>query len=138
MYTEKSIAKYLKQAKETEKRYLPMKAEEIQVVISKGNRKIGHTLNVSLAPIFTCANCKECKYFCYDIKACLQYPKNVLQARIKNTVLLRKSMEEYFNQIRKVIKRRRKNFFFRWHVSGDIVSEEYLSNMVKIAKEFPY
>ena len=121
-----------------EQYYLPMDPEDIHIVISKGNRKIGHTMNVSLLPIFTCANCKECKMFCYDIKACLQYPKNVLSARVKNTVLLKKSMSEYFNQIEKAIKRRKKNFYFRWHVAGDMISLEYLENMIRLAKKYPY
>ena len=96
MYSKESIAKFMNQAKELEQYYLPMDPENIHIVISKGNRKIGHTMNVSLLPIFTCANCKECKMFCYDIKACLQYPKNVLSARVKNTVLLKKKHVRIF------------------------------------------
>lgn len=137
MYSRKSINKYLSMASEATIKYMAMDPENISVCISKGNKKIGHTMNVSLLPINTCANCKECKDFCYDIKACLQYPKNVLENRAKNTVLAKYHMTEYFNQIEKTINKRRKNKYFRWHVAGDIINTEYLENMIAIAKRHP-
>lgn len=105
-------------------------------VVSCGNIKIGRVLNVSLAPIITCANCKECKGFCYDIKACNQY-ENVRKARAYNTALVQENREKYFSDIRVKLARRKKNKYFRWHVSGDIIDNEYFSEMVKIAREFP-
>lgn len=110
---------------------------DAKITISRGNDKIGKVLNVSLLPILTCANCKECKKLCYDIKACLQYPKNVLQARANNTAMAIYDSEKYFAQIRKALKYRRKNKFFRWHVGGDIPNFDYFCNMVEIAREFP-
>lgn len=138
MYSKESIKKFMEQANEKIATTMERDPSDLHVVISKGNKKIGHTMNVSLLPIFTCANCKECKSFCYDIKACLQYPKNVLSARVNNTVLVRKNMEQYFEQIEKAIQKRRKNFYFRWHVAGDILSAEYFDNMVRIAKKYPH
>jgi len=110
--------------------------EAIKVCISSGNRKIGRVMNVSLAPIITCANCKECMHFCYDIKACLQY-FNVLDARARNTALVMICREKYFTAIREKIARRKKNKYFRWHVSGDIVDIDYLKEMIAIAHENP-
>ena len=56
--------------------------KQVNISISDGNNKIGRCMNVSLAPIVTCANCKECKHYCYDVKACCQY-ENVRIARAK-------------------------------------------------------
>lgn len=94
-------------------------------------------MNVSLMPIVTCTNCDECKHYCYDIKACLQYPKTVIDARMRNTILALKYRDEYFDRIRKALARRRKNLFFRWHVAGDIIDYDYFENMVSIARDFP-
>lgn len=111
-------------------------AHDLKVCISKGNKKIGKTLNVSLPPVLTCANCSGCKELCYDIKACLQY-ENVRKARARNLVILKENPANYFDQIRSAIKRRKTNKFFRWHVAGDIPNYDYFVEMVKIAKENP-
>lgn len=110
--------------------------DELNVVITKGNKKIGRVLNVSLAPIVTCMNCSGCLKLCYDIKAILQY-KNVAIARAKNYVILMRDRQKYFDEIRSALKHRRTNKYFRWHVSGDIIDVDYFDNMVRIAREFP-
>lgn len=137
MFTKDSLKKVVSMMKATEKEYSKIKTENVKICISKGNRKIGRVLNVSLPPVLTCANCKECKNYCYDIKACLQYPQTVIDARIRNYILMKYNPEKYFNDIRKACKGRRKNKFFRWHVAGDIPTMEYFKNMISIAKEFP-
>jgi hypothetical protein len=109
---------------------------DIKICISSGNKKIGKVLNVSLPPIFTCHNCSECKFYCYDIKACMQY-KNVRSARARNLVLLRANRASYFAQIRHKIARTRECRAFRWHVSGDIPDMSYLEEMIMIAEENP-
>lgn len=134
-YSPETIKKFIGKAADMINRF--HNTENLTVCISKGNRKIGHTMNVSLLPVFTCANCSGCREYCYDIKACMQYPKNVLSARARNTVLMRENRKEYFRQIRKALDGRRKNLFFRWHVAGDIPDMDYLSEMVKIAKKYP-
>ena len=106
------------------------------ISISTGNKKIGRVMNVSLAPILTCANCKECMHLCYDIKAVVQYG-NVRKARAKNTVLALEHETRYFQAIRYALGKRRKNKYFRWHVGGDIPNYSYFENMVQIAKERP-
>lgn len=111
--------------------------DEIKVCVTNGNRKIGRVMNVSLLPIFTClTRCEGCRFFCYDIKACMQY-KNVLIARVRNTVLLWCNRKAYFEQIEQRIARRRKNKYFRWHVAGDIIDQDYFENMIRIAKNHP-
>ena len=135
-YSKETLAKVMLKAKEIEKEYMEKDIRDINLCISTGNRKIGRVMNVSLMPIRTCANCKECKHLCYDIKACLQY-KNVIDARIRNTVIMNRNMEEYFARIRAAIARKRTNKYFRWHVAGDMVNGKYFENMVAIAKDFP-
>ena len=134
MFTLESIQKVKKQMEKTKAYYMGKDVSEIKLCISKGNKKIGRVMNVSLPPILSCANCAECMFYCYDIKACLQYPNTVIDARIRNFVILIKDRKEYFNRIEKAISRRRKNKYFRWHVSGDIIDLNYLENMIAIAK----
>ena len=110
--------------------------ENLRVCISKGNKKIGRVMNVSLMPIITCANCAECKKLCYDIKACFQY-KGVIPARMRNTILMRENIVEYFHQIDVAMTRRKKNKYFRWHVAGDIPTMEYFENMIDLAAKHP-
>lgn len=136
MYSNETIQKTMKRALEVKKHYETIDPAEIPVCVSSGNKKIGQVMNVSLMPIMTCANCKECKYLCYDIKACIQY-KNVMDARIRNTVLLERDRDGFFDQIESKIARRKDHKFFRWHVAGDIVDLDYFCRMVGIAERHP-
>lgn len=137
MFSKQSITKVIRaaRAKEIELNASPL--EDIRECISPGNVKIGRTMNVSLMPILTCGNCSECSKLCYDIKACLQYPNTVIDARMRNTVLLRRDRDEYFRRIDAAISRRRTNKYFRWHVAGDIIDFDYFDRMVKIARKHP-
>jgi len=110
--------------------------DDLRLHISKGNRKIGRTHNFSMAPGHTCANCSECIHYCYDVKACWQY-ENVRKARAENTAMMKLDMLRTFAQIDAYISKRRTHKYFRWHVSGDILSVEYFDCMVKIAKYHP-
>lgn len=118
--------------------YLAMleKGEKLSIVISSGNSKIGRCMNVSLAPIITCGNCKECKAFCYDVKACLQY-ENVRKARAKNTAIFKHSREEFFNQLWAKMSRKKNNKFLRFHVSGEIMDINHIEWIIKTAEMFP-
>ena len=116
--------------------YMNKDYKALKLHISKGNSKIGKTHNFSMAPGHTCPNCSECINYCYDIKACWQY-ENVRIARAENTAMMRMDMTATFTQIDKYISRRKTNKFFRWHVSGDILSVEYFDHMVKIARKHP-
>ena len=132
-YKHETIRNLMSKAKEIRKYYESLTASDFKVSISNGNRKIGKVVNVSMMPIMSCGNCKECKGYCYDVKACIQY-KNVLDARIRNYVFAVNYRKEYFEQIEQKISRRRKNKFFRWHVAGDILDIDYFTNMVEIAR----
>lgn len=113
-------------------------ADAVKLAISKGNMKIGLVMNVSLAPILTCGHaCKHCQGYCYDVKACCQYPNTVVDARARNTVLAIYHRDEYFSRIDKAMSRRRKNKYFRWHVAGDILDADYFDRMVDNARNHP-
>lgn len=135
MYSKESIKKVINLMNERRAYYAPIAIDHIKMAISTGNRKIGRVMNVSLPPIMTCANCKECKYLCYDVKACLQYPNTVIDARIRNLSILTKDRNEYFNRIDAAMSRRKKNKFFRWHVAGDIIDVDYFDRMVENARK---
>lgn len=137
MFSNETIKKVVAMINKKISYYDKFEKDDIKICISAGNRKIGRVLNVSLPPVLTCANCSGCKNYCYDIKACLQYPETVIDARVRNYTLAFKFPEKYFAEIRKKCKNRKKNKFFRWHVSGDIPNMEYFMEMIAIAKEFP-
>lgn len=135
-YSLESLKKVVKKLNAAKEKYMAMPVEKIKLCISKGNTKIGKAMNVSLPPILSCGNCKECKHFCYDIRACLQYA-NVIDARIRNYVILLKNRDLYFDTIDKACSRRKTNKMFRWHVSGDIIDLDYFCRMVEIARKHP-
>jgi len=137
MYSQETLKKVTGNLKERINHYMGINPEDIALCISKGNRKIGKTMNVSLPPIFTCPNCAECSKLCYDIKACLQYPNTVIDARARNLAILKQDRKLYFDTIEAAISRRRTNKAFRWHVAGDIIDVDYFDNMVRIARNHP-
>jgi len=137
MFTTESINKAIRHMRERGAELEKLPAEEIKLCISKGNRKIGRVMNVSLPPVLSCGNCRECKRLCYDIKAVLQYPGTVADARMRNFTILRKDRDSYFSRIEEAISRRRTNKRFRWHVAGDIVDGDYFDRMCKIAAAHP-
>lgn len=114
------------------------RGEKVELSISDGNDKIGKTINVSIAPILSCGNCEACMCTCYAVGNMIRRGMNTINAWVKNYVVLMLNRTEYFRQIREKIRRRRKNFYFRWHVSGDIIDADYFAEMVAIAKEFPH
>ena len=135
MYKPETVAKVKEMLLDRIHYYTRQDVKDYMLCISKGNRKIGRVMNVSLAPMITCPNCSECKYLCYDIKACLQYPNTVIDARARNTALLIKNRDEFFRRIDVAMSRRRVNKFFRFHVSGDMVDTDYFRRMVELARK---
>lgn len=99
--------------------------------ISYGNKKMGQIPSVSLTPIVTCKNCKSCAKDCYAAKLARLYP-SVKKAYDNNLSILLEDRNAYFAQVKAVAML---NKYFRWHVSGDIVDQDYLDRMVKLARE---
>lgn len=137
MYKKETIKKIIDKAEAKRTELMKLDVGEIKMCISDGNTKIGRVMNVSNMPILSCGNCKECMFLCYDIKACNQYPNTVIDARMRNLVILQRDRDEYFRRIEEKINRRKKNKYFRWHVAGDILDLDYFDRMVGIADRHP-
>lgn len=102
----------------------------MKVSISNGNRKMGAIPSVSLPPITTCPKNAPCAKKCYAMRMCKRYP-NVKQAYENNLEIWQSDPIEYFDQVEYAVKFSR---YFRFHVSGDIPSLEYLIEVFNIAK----
>lgn len=98
------------------------------VKISKGNSKLGAIPSVSLPSIKTCRQC-ACQEKCYAQKLERLRPA-VRNAYQHNLEVLLKEPETYWREVEASVMMSR---FFRFHVSGDIPTAEYLANMVAIA-----
>ena len=103
--------------------------------ISNQNSKLGKIPNISLTPIKSCVNCKECKKSCYALKAYRMYP-NVRNAWDVNLDMARNNHTEFFNDINTFIAKKKPSFF-RWHVAGDILGTSYLTSMIVLATNNP-
>ena len=137
-YKVETLRKVNKSLRDAIAAYAAKNPDEFKISISSGNVKIGRVMNFSLAPIITCGKaCAVCAGYCYDIKACVQYPGSVIDSRARNTALAQSHIDIIFERIDKAMSRRRKNKYFRWHVAGDIISEEYFDMMVKLARLHP-
>ncbi len=137
MYKLDTIKRMIASANGYKAKYEKVDIAAVKPCISTGNTKIGRVLNVSLMPVMTCGNCEHCMGYCYDVKSCVRFPDTVIDARMRNTVLLQRDRDAYFKAIADKCARRRKNMFFRWHVAGDIVDIDYLDRMIAIARQFP-
>ena len=114
-----------------------MKEEKKMLKISKGNNKIGRTWNVSLPPVKSCGKDVPCKKKCYALKSYRMY-KNVRAAWDNNLSLWQSDPATFESDLLGALSKARKApKFFRWHVSGDIVSLEYLRMMARVAESFP-
>ena len=107
-----------------------------RVTISRGNRKLGALMNVSLAPIECCPPGIPCaKEGCYALKAYRLYPAT-RRAWSQNGRIARTNLESYFSQIEQDVSKNRPEYF-RWHVAGDILNTGYLQGMCEIAECSP-
>lgn len=110
--------------------------KEMHVSISAGNIKMGSVPSVSTLPIMTCpAICRgTCAADCYAAKITALRP-SVLKAYAKNTALAILRPVQYWAEVRDAIAGAR---FFRFHVSGDIISKDYFAEMVRSAVDYPH
>ena len=103
--------------------------------ISQGNTKLGKIPNISLPPVITCPNSSECRKDCYAVKSWKQY-RNVRTAWTANLTEYLTEPVRYFDTISEYCTST-KSTHFRWQVSGDIIDQEYLIGMIKVAIENP-
>lgn len=104
------------------------------ISISPGNKKMGAIPSVSLPPIITCADGVPCGGLCYAAKLCKIYP-SVKTAYNRNYNIFKEDPATYWNQVRAAVSVTR---FFRFHVSGDIPTAEYWTDVIKTAELFPH
>lgn len=107
---------------------------EYKVTISKGNIKMGEIKSVSLPPIMTCAENCTCAKKCYAARMYRRY-KNVKDSYNRNFEIFNNNPNEYWEQVNDALCTSR---FFRFHVSGDIPTYDYLLGMVNAAKNNPH
>ena len=107
-----------------------------RVSISRGNRKLGGIMNVSLVPIECCPRGVPCaNEGCYALKAYRLYPAT-RRAWSTNARIARTNPRSYFSQIAQAIAKIEPRYF-RWHVAGDIPNINYLEQMCRIAADNP-
>ena len=107
-----------------------------RVTISRGNRKLGAIMNVSIQPVQCCPKGIPCaEGGCYALKSLRLYPKT-RKAWAKNARIAKTNPKSYFSQIANSIADRRPRYF-RWHVAGDILGLDYLERMCRIATHHP-
>jgi hypothetical protein len=109
-----------------------------KISISKKSKKVPF-LNISLSPAM-CNKALPCKKDCYAMKSFNQYP-NVRAAWSNNLAVYLSDSRGYFEQLSKELeklsKKPKHKRFFRYHVAGDIVDQNYLNNMLNLAAKFP-
>jgi len=106
---------------------------EYSIHIISGNNKIGKTANISLPPVISCRKL-PCNKECYAIKL-YKWGHVARVAWDANLKLAQENREAYFTMIRRHLLRATPEYF-RWHVSGEILDQEYLDQMKKIAFDF--
>lgn len=109
--------------------------KQATVKIAKGNTKLGKIPNVSLPPVKSCVNCKECRKDCYALKAYRQYPSTRRRWN-ENYLAWQQDETKYFADIISQLERSRTKYF-RWHVAGDIPTQSYLNGMIWVALALP-
>lgn len=105
-----------------------------RVSISRGNSKMGSIPSVSLPAGLTCRGDCECTKKCYARKI-ERLRASVRNAYRNNYDLLTESPDIYWREVTASVMMSR---YFRFHVSGDIVDDDYLSHIVDIAEQNPH
>ena len=114
-----------------------MKRNRNQIVaISKGNRKLGDLMNISISPRTCCPEDVPCASDgCYALRAYRLYP-DTRKAWSRNGRIAKRHPDSYFRQIAARVAKIKPRLF-RWHVAGDILNADYLQGMCRIAEENP-
>jgi len=108
-----------------------------KISISLGNTHLGKRdiMNMSLPPIKTCAKLLPCFKHCFALR-CYKLRTNARKAWDRNLSIYNSNPDSYFSQIQDSIRKRNPKIF-RFHVSGDIPSQDYYDRMIKTVKMFP-
>ena len=108
-----------------------------KLTISIGNNKIGNTLNFSVTPHLTCSdNCEFKVKGCYAKRICA-FRKNVATCYENNYInTLKSDFVNKFKVTMDCLTSGVKYEFFRWHVAGDVYSQDYLNKIYSICKKY--
>jgi hypothetical protein len=106
------------------------------VKFSYGNRKTGNLVpSVSLIPIVDCgANCACCAKGCYALRNICCYDQS-RAAFANNSAIARRDPEKFFREVDGELK---KNKWFRFFASGDIIDEGFFEEMVHVTEINPH
>lgn len=128
--------------------------ENTHAHISFGNKKLGkNVMTFSLLPtgdiltdasgkplcnvVGSCAGCDgNCKNVCYAKKYVQRFHNTCVKAYAENTILARFDCDRLFSEIQKAIDSTFVSVF-RFHVSGEIISENYLNHIIDLASANP-
>lgn len=113
-------------------------SENNSINISTTNKKLGgFILSINLPAGLTCRADAPCQKGCYAKKGNFTY-NNVKNSVMGNLKAFNEEPENFFNAIIKALNNSDICYkFFRWHASGDIVNNEYLKGIVKVAEACP-
>ncbi len=107
----------------------------MSVKISTTNSKLGIIPSVSVMPILSCRTNCPCANDCYARKGRFRF-KKAQENMTHNLELYRKDSKQYFDDIENFISNGFITYsYFRWHTAGDIVDDNYLRGMIKLASE---
>jgi ferredoxin len=104
------------------------------ISISEGNSKLGAIPSISLYPIRDCANCELCAADCYTNKIIRLYPE-ARKAYDRNSIVANSHRGDYFDLLSMYLDRGHPRFF-RFHIAGDILDQEYFSSIEDIANTY--
>lgn len=105
-----------------------------KISISKGNAKMGAIPSVSLPACITCNPSAPCFKQCYAARI-ERIHKQSKAAYARNLAILKEDAPAYWLQVKAAAMVTK---FFRFHVSGDIPSTDYLKQMIRTAEELPH
>ena len=108
--------------------------ETTTICISKGNIKMGEIKSVSLPPVITCAENCTCAKKCYAMRMYRRF-KQVKESYDRNLNIYINNPTEYWKQVNDALCTSR---FFRFHVSGDIPTYDYLVQMIETVRNNPH
>lgn len=105
------------------------------VSISDGNRKTGAVPSVSLLACESCPKNAPCKADCYVVRN-MYWRDTIKNAHASNLKLARVDPGSYLDAVMVYLERKAPRLF-RWHISGDMLDQDYVDGVVYIARAFP-
>lgn len=104
----------------------------LKLSVSNANSKMGNVKSISMPRVVTCAPDVPCAKTCYVSH--FDWRQTVQNAYENNLNLWLTDPDSFEQQ---AIAAAYGSFYFRWHVSGDIISQDYLAMMCRVARKLP-